>query len=120
MELKAHYYLSEYEEAIQCSLELKHLSQELEELYYIQACSWSRLGRYGEAVHILDEAYVHIPRTTTRFLRLYGYICLQLTPPKFESAIESYSEVIKRESKDLEAVGSGVWYVYVCMYVYDA
>lgn len=104
MELKAHYYLSAFEEAIQCSLELKHINQELEELYYIQACSWSQLGRYDEAVRVLDEAYVYIPRTSTRFLRLYGYISLQLTPPKFESAISCYSEVVKRDSKDLEAV----------------
>eukprot|EP01031_Cornospumella_fuschlensis_P035091 gene35091-42501_t len=103
MELKAHYYLSEYEDAIQCSLELKHLNQAVEDLYYIQACSWSQLGRHEEAVRVLDEAYVYIPRTSSRFLRLYGYICLQLTPPKFDSAIESYSEVIKRDSKDLEA-----------------
>jgi tetratricopeptide (TPR) repeat protein len=75
----------------------------MEDVYYIQACCWSQIKNFSAAITILDAAYVCLPKTTSNFVRLYGYICTKLDPPRLESAIDSFSEVIKRNSQDLDA-----------------
>lgn len=59
---------------------------------------------YSAAIETMDAAYIAITTTSVEFLRLYGYICAKLSPPDLEKAIQSFSEVIKRSPKDLEAV----------------
>lgn len=104
MQTKAHYYLRQYQQAVACSDALRELSPSLEAAYYLQACSWCRLGDGPAAIAILDAATAHLASPSNAFLSLYGYICSQLSPPRIESAIDSFSAVLAADPGDLDAL----------------
>lgn len=82
------------------------LSPRHEDAHYMQGCSWCQLKRYDLASDILQKSISLNPESSDRMYRLYSGVAINVKPPNYDSAADSYTQLLVRNPLDFEAVSS--------------
>lgn len=104
LQLKAEYCAQQYQACISTSQLILTLNEMNEDAYYLQATSWIQLNQPKQALDILKMAITRISYPSNDMFRLYGCIAFDVLPPQFQSAADSFTELIHRNPKDFDAV----------------
>jgi hypothetical protein len=70
----------------------------------MQGCAWCQLQRYDLASDILQKSIALNPESSDRLYQLYAGVAINVKPPNYDSAADSYTQLIVRHPRDFEAV----------------
>eukprot|EP01040_Poterioochromonas_malhamensis_P001810 gene1810-1937_t len=101
--MKAHYRLKQNSECINSANELLKKDPRHEEAAYFKACAFTRLRQFDDAITMLREIMSIQKQSSNDMFSLYGALCYQITPPNYEAAIDTFTELIHRNPRDFES-----------------
>jgi tetratricopeptide (TPR) repeat protein len=102
--MKAHYRLKQNSECINSANELLKKDPRHEEAAYFKACAFTRLRQFDDAITMLREIMSIQKQSSNDMFSLYGALCYQITPPNYEAAIDTFTELIHHNPGDFESV----------------
>lgn len=83
---------------------LLELAPKDEEAHFLQACAWCQLQNYTQASDILQTSIALNSESSDRMFRLYAGVALNVMPPDYDSAADSYAQLLQRNPLDFESV----------------
>lgn len=72
--------------------------------YYFHALSLAQFKRIDQAFEITRECTLRVTNCQDDVFRLSAGLAVQLYPPNFDSAIDAYGELLRRNKNDFDSV----------------
>lgn len=79
------------------------------ESYFFHALSLVQQNQIEAAFEITREGILRVTNCQDDIFRLSAGLAIQLQPPNFDSAIDAYVELLRRDPRDFDAVS-----IYQC------
>jgi hypothetical protein len=90
-----------------------------EDAHFIYISSLVSQKKYQDAYEAVRTAMIYIETPGDDILRLYGLICMKISPPMITDAIETFDNLVKQRGEDMNAVSQNLFTFFPVMSLFN-